>query len=160
MHARWPEPTFDDPEAAADINWLIDLVSGIRSVRSEMNVPPAAIAPIVVVGAGDETRQRLERHAAAIGRLARVGDISHAAEPPKASAQIVLSEATICLPLGSLIDIAAETARLQKELGKVTEEVARVQKKLSNERFVAGAAPEVVRPNGRSSPSSISRRRG
>lgn len=143
-HARWPEPQFDDPDAAADINWLIDLVSGIRSVRSEMNVPPAAIAPLVVVGAGEETRQRLERHAAAIGRLARVGDISHAAEPPKASAQIVLSEATICLPLGSLIDIEAEGARLQKELGKITEEVARVQKKLSNERFVSGAAPEVV----------------
>jgi valyl-tRNA synthetase len=143
-HARWPEPSFDDPEAAADINWLIDLVSGIRSVRAEMNVPPAAIAPLVVVGAGQETRERLERHAAAIGRLARVGDISHANEAPSASAQIVIGEATVCLPLGSLIDLAAEGARLHKELGKITEEVARVQKKLSNERFVASAAPEVV----------------
>ena len=109
-----------------------------------MNVPPAAIAPLVVVGAGQETRERLERHAAAIGRLARVGDMSHATEAPSASAQIVIGEATVCLPLGSLIDLAAEGARLHKELGKITEEVARVQKKLSNERFVSSAAPEVV----------------
>ena len=56
-HAAWPAPDFEDDEAAAEINWLIDLVSGIRSVRSEMNVPPAAIAPLVVLGA-DATTQR------------------------------------------------------------------------------------------------------
>src|SRR5690606_17968533 len=50
-HAAWPTPDFEDAEAAAEINWLVDLVSGIRSVRSEMNVPPAAIAPLVMVGA-------------------------------------------------------------------------------------------------------------
>ncbi|RUY03504.1 valine--tRNA ligase, partial [Mesorhizobium sp. M7A.F.Ca.US.005.03.2.1] len=63
---------------------------------------------------------------------------------PKGSAQIVLNEATICLPLGSLIDLAAEAARLQKELAKVTEEIARLHKKLSNERFVASAPAEIV----------------
>ena len=52
-HARWPAPDFEDAEAAAEINWLVELVSGIRSVRSEMNVPPAAIAPLVVIGASD-----------------------------------------------------------------------------------------------------------
>ena len=71
-HARWPEPDFEDAEAAAEINWLVDLVSGIRSVRSEMNVPAGAMAPLVVVGANATTRQRLERHDAAVKRLARV----------------------------------------------------------------------------------------
>ena len=132
------------PDAAAEINWLIDLVSGIRSVRSEMNVPPAAIAPLVVVGASDATRDRLARHDSAIRRLARIGSIAHEPAAPPSSAQIVLGEATVCLPLGSLIDLDAEDARLRKELGKVTEEVARIHKKLSNERFVAGAAPEIV----------------
>ncbi|TIV56930.1 MAG: hypothetical protein E5V89_34925, partial [Mesorhizobium sp.] len=74
-HAAWPSPDFEDDDAAADINWLVDLVSGIRSVRSEMNVPPAAIAPLAVIGANAVTRERLERHDQAIKRLARVGSI-------------------------------------------------------------------------------------
>jgi valyl-tRNA synthetase len=143
-HARWPDPDFEDAEAAAEINWLVELVSGIRSVRSEMNVPAAAIAPLVVVGASDITRARLKRHDSAIKRLARIGAVTHADAAPQASAQIVVGEATVCLPLGDLIDLEAEAARLQKELAKVTEEVARIHKKLSNEKFVANAAPEVV----------------
>jgi len=113
-------------------------------VRSEMNVPAGAMAPLVVVGANDATQHRLERHDAAIKRLARVDAMTLADAPPAASAQLVLGEATFCLPLGGLIDLAAEGARLQKELGKVTEEIARIHKKLSNERFVMNAAPEIV----------------
>ena len=143
-HAAWPAPDFEDAGAAAEINWLIDLVSGVRSVRSEMNVPPSAIAPLVLLGANDETRERLTRHEAAIKRLARVGEISHADAAPAASAQFVIGEATACLPLGTLIDLKAESARLQKELAKVTEEIARLHKKLSNEKFVANAPDEVV----------------
>jgi valyl-tRNA synthetase len=143
-HAAWPEPSFQDVEAAAEINWLVDLVSGIRSVRSEMNVPPAAIAPLVMVGANAATRERLVRHESAIRRLARIGDITHAVAAPKGSAQIVVNEATVCLPLGSLIDLGAEAQRLQKEVAKVTEEIARILKKLSNEKFVANAKEEVV----------------
>jgi valyl-tRNA synthetase len=143
-HAAWPAPDFEDDGAAAEINWLIDLVSGVRSVRSEMNVPPSAIAPLVLLGANEETRERLTRHEAAIRRLARVGEISHADAAPAASAQFVLGEATACLPLGTLIDLKAEAARLQKELAKVTEEIARLHKKLSNEKFIANASEEVV----------------
>jgi valyl-tRNA synthetase len=143
-HAAWPAPDFEDVGAAAEINWLVDLVSGIRSVRSEMNVPPAAIAPLVFVGANDVTLERLKRHQSAIARLARVGEITHEAAAPKGAAQIVAGEATACLPLGSLIDLSAEAARLQKELAKTTEEIARRHKKLSNEKFVASAPEEIV----------------
>ncbi|MGE0499963.1 MAG: valine--tRNA ligase [Rhizobiaceae bacterium] len=143
-HAAWPNPDFEDKDAAGEINWLVDLVSGIRSVRSEMNVPPSAIAPLVVVGAGPETVERLERHKSAITRLARVGDVSQAGEAPKASAQIVSGEATFSLPLGELIDVKAEAARLSKELAKAEDEIGRIDKKLSNPQFVAKAAPEVV----------------
>jgi valyl-tRNA synthetase len=143
-HAAWPAPEFEDAEAAGDINWLVDLVSGIRSVRSEMNVPAAAIAPLVVVEANDTTRERLVRHETAIRRLARVGNITLADTAPKGSAQLVLGEATICLPLGDLVDLKAEEARLKKEVAKVTEEIARIAKKLSNEKFVANAREDVV----------------
>ncbi|WP_164740650.1 class I tRNA ligase family protein, partial [Xanthomonas euvesicatoria] len=115
-HADWPQPDFEDADAAAEINWLIDMVSGIRSVRSEMNVPPAAIAPLVIVGGNAATRERVGRHDPAIRRLARVGDIGFASEAPKGAAQIVVGEATACLPLGDLIDLQAEAARLSKEI--------------------------------------------
>ncbi|MGC4025882.1 MAG: valine--tRNA ligase [Mesorhizobium sp.] len=143
-HAAWPQPAFEDKEAASEINWLIELVSEIRSVRSEMRVPPAAVAPMVVVDANDATATRLERHDAAIKRLSRVGEVEFAKIAPKGAAQIVLGEATFCLPLGTLIDVKAEMARLEKESGKVTDEIARIEKKLSNEKFVAGAPEEIV----------------
>ncbi|THV25394.1 valine--tRNA ligase [Peteryoungia ipomoeae] len=143
-HADWPAPEFSDENSAADINWLIDLVTGIRSARAEMNVPPGATAPLVVVGANGVTQERLLRHEAAIKRLARVETITVADVAPKGAAQIVIGEATACLPLGALIDIGAEKARLEKAIGKVDQEMARIAGKLGNEKFVANANPDVV----------------
>ncbi|MCA1492787.1 valine--tRNA ligase [Ensifer sp. NBAIM29] len=143
-HAEWPAAFYADDAAAEEINWLIDLVSGIRSVRAEMNVPPAALAPLVIVGAKGLTGERLDRHASAIKRLARVETIEHAAAAPRGSAQIVVGEATACLPLGSLIDLSAEKTRLEKAIAKVDVERQRILGKLANEKFVANAKPELV----------------
>ncbi|MDO6964011.1 valine--tRNA ligase [Rhizobium alvei] len=143
-HAAWPSSDFADNEAADDINWLIDLVTGIRSARAEMNVPPASKAPLVIVGANSVTRERGERHGAAIERLARIEGVSFAEAAPKGSAQIVVGEATACLPLGQLIDVSAEKARLDKALGKTQADIDRILSKLGNEKFVANAKPEVV----------------
>lgn len=143
-HADWPAPSFADDAAAAEINWLVDLVSGLRSVRAEMNVPPSAKAPLIVVGASALTEGRLQRHGAAIERLARVQSIELAANAPRGAAQVVVGEATACLPLGSLIDLGAEKARIGKALAKVDSDIDRTEKKLGNEKFVANADPEVV----------------
>ncbi|UCA46933.1 MULTISPECIES: valine--tRNA ligase [Pseudochrobactrum] len=143
-HAPWPDLSFEDASAADDINWLIELVSGIRSVRSEMNVPPSAQAPLAVLEANELTKERLVHHDAAIKRLSRVADISLSDAAPKGSAQLVVGEATYCMPLGSLIDLGAEMLRLEKESGKLTAEMEKIDKKLSNEKFVANAKPEVV----------------
>ncbi|MGU3400958.1 valine--tRNA ligase [Brucellaceae bacterium D45D] len=142
--AQWPKLSFADDEAAADINWLVDLVTGIRSVRAEMNVPAGAVAPVVVLDANAATKERFERHDAAVKRLARVETVSFAVEAPKGAAQMLLGEATICIPLGSLIDLKAEAARLAKEAGKIAADIDRIEKKLSNEKFVANAKEEVV----------------
>ncbi|WP_139975785.1 MULTISPECIES: valine--tRNA ligase [Brucella/Ochrobactrum group] len=142
--AAWPELSFEDEEAATDINWLVDLVTGIRSVRSEMNVPAGAIAPVVVLDANAASIDRFARHDAAIKRLARVESVSFEAQAPKGSAQMLLGEATICIPLGNLIDLKAEAARLAKEAGKIAAEMDRIEKKLSNEKFVANAREDVV----------------
>lgn len=142
--AQWPKLSFEDEESAADINWLVDLVMGIRSVRAEMNVPAGAVAPIVVLEENAATIDRFARHDAAIKRLARVESVSFEEEAPKGSAQLVHGEATICLPLGSLIDLKAEAARMAKEAGKIAAEMEKIEKKLSNEKFVANAKEEVV----------------
>ena len=143
-HADWPAPTFADPAAADEINWLVDLVSGLRSARAEMNVPPSAKAPLIVVGANELTSERLQRHDAAIRSLARAASVELADIAPKGAAQIVIGEATACLPLGSLIDLVAEKARIEKTVGKTEAEMDRIGKKLANDKFVANADPEVV----------------
>ncbi len=143
-HAAWPVTGLDDAAAAEEINWLVDLVTGIRSVRAEMNVPAGAQAPLVFVGAGDTTRERLGVHEAALKRLARVSDVSFAEAAPKGSAQIVAGEATAAIPLGDLIDLKAEAERLHKAFTKALDEMARIDKKLSNPNFVAKADPAIV----------------
>ncbi|WP_180901808.1 valine--tRNA ligase [Martelella soudanensis] len=143
-HADWHEPGFRDDEAADEINWLVDLVSGIRSARAEMNVPPAAKAPLIFVGANAKTRERTARHYPALERLARIDSLDFEKVAPKGSAQVIVGEATACIPLGALIDVAAETARLTKAIGKVDADIERSQKKLGNEKFIANADPEVV----------------
>jgi valyl-tRNA synthetase len=118
-HADWPSPSYAEDAAADEINWLIDLVSGIRSVRSEMNVPPAALAPLVLVNANSLTRERL----AATTRPSSGWRVSMASRLQtrrrRAAAQIIAGEATACLPLGTLIDLGAEKARLEKAIAKV-----------------------------------------
>lgn len=142
--ASWPDINFRDEKAAEDINWLIDVVSGIRSARAEMNVPAGAMAPLVIVEAGKQTKERVERHEAAIKRLARIESIEFANKVPEASAQIILGEATFCMPLGKLIDFDAERARLEKEMGKIDLDIEKVEKKLNNPKFVENAKPEIV----------------
>ncbi|CAM1643804.1 Valyl-tRNA synthetase [Bartonella choladocola] len=142
--ASWPDINFRDEKAAEDINWLIDVVGGIRSARAEMNVPAGAMAPLVIVEAGNTTKERVERHEAAIKRLARIETIDFANKVPDAAAQIILGEATFCMPLGKLIDFEAERARLHKEMGKIDLDIEKVEKKLDNPKFVANAKPEIV----------------
>ncbi|MEM1375789.1 MAG: valine--tRNA ligase [Pseudomonadota bacterium] len=143
-HAHWPQPDFGDDGAADEINWLVDVISGVRSARAEMNVPPSAKAPLIIVGCSDETAARLERHAPAIKQMARAETIDRADEAPKGAAQIVVGEATYFVPLGDLIDVDAETARLSKAITKQRNEVEKLTKKLANEKFVANARPEIV----------------
>ena len=142
--APWPDINFRDEKAAEDINWLIDVVGGIRSARAEMNVPAGAMAPLVIVEAGQTTKERVGRHEAAIKRLARIETIEFANKVPEASAQIILGEATFCMPLGKLIDFEAERARLTKEMGKIDLDIEKVEKKLNNPKFVANAKPDIV----------------
>jgi valyl-tRNA synthetase len=142
--AHWPVRGAHFGEAKEEVNWLIDLVSKVRSVRAEMNVPPATQVPLVLVGGHAQTRARLSACDAAIKRLARVSSIETADKPPPASAQIITADALACLPLQGIIDFAAEKARLEKEMARVKSDIARIEAKLGNADFVARAPEEVV----------------
>ncbi len=140
----WPAPPAIDARADAEMGWLVKLISDIRSARSELNVPAAAKLKLLVVGADDTTKKRLDAHRAALDRLARVEGIESAAAAPKSALQIVVGEVTYALPVGEVIDLAAERARLQKEINKLADEIAKIDAKLGNANFVARAPKEVV----------------
>jgi valyl-tRNA synthetase len=140
----WPQPAPTDAAADAEIGWLVKLISDIRSARSELNVPAGAKLKLLVVGANDTTKQRIATHRAALERLARIEGIEAATAAPKAALQIVVGEATYALPVGDVIDLKAESARLQKEIKKLGDEIAKIDAKLGNAAFVSRAPEEVV----------------
>ncbi|MCD7061066.1 valine--tRNA ligase [Pelagibacterium xiamenense] len=145
MLSEWPELNgLDYPEASAELGWLLEVISAIRSVRTEMNVPAGAKVPLVVVGGDATTKERIGIHESAIARLGRVAQISGADTPPDSSALFVVGEATWALPLADLIDINAEKSRLAKDIKKLDGEITGLEKKLGNEQFLAKAPDEVV----------------
>jgi valyl-tRNA synthetase len=141
----WPFLTgLHDEEAEAEIGWVVDLVTAIRSVRAEMNIPPASQIPLALAAASEKTRGRADRWADMIKRLARIADISFADAPPQGAVQLLVRGDIAALPLKGVIDFAAEKSRLEKELAKVAADIARVDAKLGNADFVARAPEEVV----------------
>jgi valyl-tRNA synthetase len=144
INQSWPQLAPSDAAADAEIGWLVKLISDIRSARAELNVPAGAKLRLLVVGADGTTRQRIDTHRAAIERLARVEGIEVAAAAPRASLQLVVGEATYALPVGEVIDLKAESARLQKEIRRLGDEIGKIDAKLGNAAFVARAPEEVV----------------
>ena len=143
--SSWPQlPGLERREADAEIGWLVRLVSEIRSVRSEMNVPAGAKVPLVLVGASPETEARARRHNDTIVRLARLDTITTAAEAPKGSAQVVVGETIAALPLAGIIDMGAERKRIAREIDKVVVEIKKVTDRLGNPQFMGKAPAEVV----------------
>jgi len=142
----WPTPdvALRDEAASAEIDWVIRLISEVRSVRSEMNVPLGARVPLVLVGAGEQDSRRAACHGNTIKRLARLEDFEPAHETPEGAIQIILGDATLALPLAGIIDLEAEKARLEREIEKARGEAAKLAKKLANDQFIAKAPGHVV----------------
>ena len=139
----WPKHRgLENADADAEIGWVIRLISEVRSVRSEMNVPAGARVPLVITGANDDD-DPAKRHEETILRLARIETMSFG-KAPAGAVQIVLDEATLALPLAGIIDVAAELKRLKREIDKVGLEIRQLDAKLANEKFVARAPEHVV----------------
>ncbi|HWJ37241.1 MAG TPA: valine--tRNA ligase [Sphingomicrobium sp.] len=143
--ARWPEPRAQaDPRAKAELEWLLRLVSEVRSARTELNVPPSAKLSLFAADASEMTADRLDRNFATISRLARLQSIELQSFAGAGAAQVVVDEATFALPLEGVIDLAAERDRLAKGAAAAEKERDSLSARLSNPNFTERAKPEAV----------------
>ena len=143
--SAWPDVSgLGDADSEAEIGWLVDLVSDIRSARAETNVPGSAQIPLVLVAASSQTKERAARWSDMIKRLARVSDVVTADVAPSQSIGLVIRGEVVALPLEGIIDIPAERQRLNKEIEKIDSEAVKIENKLANADFMARAPEEVV----------------
>ena len=127
------------------MDWVVRLITDIRSARSENNVPPGAKFEIFCKDADETTTARITTHKQLISQLARVTDISLTdIVQAEGAVQIVVDEATFVLPLAGTIDVATERARLEKNIAKLEADIAKHENKLANRKFTDKAPPEVV----------------
>ena len=150
IRAPWPAPVAVREAAAAraELDWVVALITEVRAVRAEVNLPPSVTTPALLKDAAPETLARAARWMEAIRRLGRIADIaSLSGEAPKGVAQAVVGEATVMLPLAEVIDLGAERARLAKARGAAEGEAKKIAAKLGNADFVARAPEEVVEEN-------------
>ena len=146
-------------EAEAQIDWVKAVITGIRTIRGEANIKPSQPVSLLLQGGSDSDPQRAEKAAAMLKRLAKVDEMSWLPEDqePPANALALVGNLRVMVPLAGLIDVAAERSRIEKDINKTNQELARIQGKLGNEKFVANAPAEVVEAE-RSKATQISER--
>ncbi|MGA6924664.1 MAG: valine--tRNA ligase [Desulfosarcina sp.] len=148
MKATWPDRMSpgDDPSAEAQMETVMAIITGIRNVRGEMNIPPSTALTAAVQTEDPTVAEVIEDNRDLIVNLARLNDIQVAAamKRPRAAATVLISDATVYVMLEGIIDFTREQARLEKEIGKLSKELTGMNKKLGNEDFLRKAPPEVV----------------
>ena len=147
-----------ETEAPDEIRYLINLISEIRYIRSEMNVPLSAKPVLQLRGTSDLQNRAIETNRAALLRLARLDSFEPVENFGKGTARGTVDGVDIGLPLAGILDLDAERARLEKAIGGVTAEIDKIARKLDNPGFVAKAPEEVVEENRRRLDEETSRR--
>ncbi len=143
--ADWPRPEAAvDAAAKREVEWLIALVSNMRTARNELGIAPGAKLDAYLPEPSAQTRAIIEANPAAIERLARLNGIRFEGAPAGAAMQVGAGDANIIVPLEGVIDIAAEKARLEKALATAQKEAKALEGRLSNPAFVEKAKPEAV----------------
>ncbi len=149
MLSEWPDYAAElvNEAANADINWLIGVISEIRSVRAELNVPAGARLHVQLSDPHAMTAARLARYGAALQKLARLAQVTLTDAIDTDRIQALYGETMIGLALRDVIDIGAEKARLEKALKKTRAEIGKFSGKLANERFLSNAPEDVIAEN-------------
>ena len=144
--APWPEAGLAaDQAAVAEMEWVVSLISAIRTTRSEMNVPAASELVATITEIRPEARGWIETHGEQIRRLARLKSITIGASgDAKTALQVVVEGTTVLIDVAGSVDLGKERARLQKETASVRGELDKIAKKLGNEQFMAKAKPEAI----------------
>ncbi|WP_375697707.1 valine--tRNA ligase [Pseudophaeobacter sp. TrK17] len=146
VHQDWPTYGLELVNEAADteMTWVITTIENIRSARAQMNVPAGSKIPMVVTQFDDAARAAWEANETMIKKLARVVSLDQVESFPKGCASVAAPGASFGLPLADIIDVDAEKARLEKNLGKLAKELGGLRGRLKNPKFVASAPDEVV----------------
>ncbi|HED00745.1 MAG TPA: valine--tRNA ligase [Proteobacteria bacterium] len=148
MEASFPESKDypEDLESEGQMGLLMDVITGIRNLRSEMNVHPAQKVNIIVLSGSEPVRELISRRETFLKNLAKVEDLQIRAdgERPKGAVSCITDQAETYMLLEGVIDISAETAKLQKETAKLQTELKRVQNKLANRDFLERAPAEII----------------
>jgi valyl-tRNA synthetase len=151
IQGTWPDLSLDlvDDAANAEVELAISLITDIRTVRAEMNVPAGGKIGVAVRAGEEAAFGALVDESSVLNpvikRLARIENVESAGDAfPEGTAQMAFGDATLGLLLAGAIDVKAERARLDREIEKATKEVKSLEGRLSNEKFVAKAPAEVV----------------
>ncbi|SNB67107.1 valyl-tRNA synthetase [Arboricoccus pini] len=147
IQSEWPSASASlvDPEASRELNWVVRLVSAIRSARTEMNVPAGARLRLLAIGTDEKTRLWLEANQDAIFRLARIESIEANVQIlPERALVVVVDDASFALPVGDVVDLDRERSRLAKEKEKLVIEITKLKGRLANEGFLAKASADTI----------------
>ncbi len=141
-----PQPELMDTAAEEEMALVMGVITAVRNLRGEMNIPPSLKAPVQFYSSSAEALAILASHAKSLEILAKLDSLAFnpAGARPQAAAKAVVAAVEIYLPLAGLIDFAEEDRRLSKELDKITKELSTAQRKLANEDFMAKAPAAVV----------------
>ncbi|NOX69623.1 MAG: valine--tRNA ligase [Gammaproteobacteria bacterium] len=137
---------WQDDEAEEELRWVMQFILGVRQIRGEMDIPPGKLLPVLLQGASATDRERAVRHALVLARVGRVESVTalETADEAPASATALLGDVRLLVPMAGLIDIEAERARLQKQVGRVQTDLQKSRHKLENASFVNNAPTAVV----------------
>lgn len=147
MRQAYPQPGGEavDQSAIDEMEWVKTFILGIRKIRSGMDIKPSKLVPVLLQNAGAEDQTRLQANRNTIDFLARtesIGVLAATEEAPE-SATALVGKMKVLIPMAGLIDVAAEAARLTREIDKIKSELQRIEVKLANPNFV-DRAPEAV----------------
>ncbi len=148
MQQPWPEvSSFGHAEAREEIGWLIEMITEIRSLRSDLGVPAGAMVPMSLVNPSIRDAQRLERHDEVLRRMARLEEISTGTALPAGSVSTIVGSSVAALRIASFIDTGEAQKRLGKEIAALEKDIVSTEKKLGNADFLARAPEEIVGEN-------------
>ena len=146
MISPWPEyqERYEFAEQEQSMLAIMEVIRSVRNTRAEMNVPPAKKAKILISTAQAEIVRQTENYLLKLANASEVQILPAGASEPENCAAAIVGLGQVYLPLGDLIDVEKELARLQKEQKSLEGEIARCNGKLQNQGFLAKAPEKVV----------------